>query len=205
MRNSSQNQRGFTLVELMVVISIIGFLASVVQVNLQSSKDSARGAQIVRNIRELQTALEFYNTQYGVYPAQIGSDDFPNGVDAFDMNPIPPGKAGFEETLLGLVEGGYLPVVPHFPSWPNNESYSDGFFEYQTESMVPDIAWGGGSYYCGDSSWEGKGYVLLVGSPMTLNLPPFQQISADGVLLDWSQQADQNSGHVYNYYCVTSQ
>ena len=61
--------RGFTLIELMVVITIIGLMASVVLAALGSSRATARDTQRVQMVKELQKALElFRNANGGNYP-----------------------------------------------------------------------------------------------------------------------------------------
>lgn len=59
--------RGFTLIELLVVISIIGLLASIVLASLNSARVKARDTRRIADIRQLQTALEFYYDQNGTY------------------------------------------------------------------------------------------------------------------------------------------
>lgn len=61
--------RGFTLVELMVVITIIGLLASAVVSSLSDSRKSARDAARVQAVKQLQNALELYRSaNNGLYP-----------------------------------------------------------------------------------------------------------------------------------------
>ncbi len=59
---------GFTLLELLIVISIIGILAAIVTANLMEAKAGARDAERQANIRELKNAIELYKNKYGVYP-----------------------------------------------------------------------------------------------------------------------------------------
>lgn len=66
---TSKKQKGFTLIELMVVIAIIGLLASVVLAALGSSRATARDTQRVQTVKEVQKALELYrNANNGNYP-----------------------------------------------------------------------------------------------------------------------------------------
>jgi prepilin-type N-terminal cleavage/methylation domain-containing protein len=62
------NKKGFTLVELMVVIAIIGILSAVVFVNISSSRSKARDAKRISDIAQIQLALEQYFDRCGVYP-----------------------------------------------------------------------------------------------------------------------------------------
>ncbi len=73
MRNSIFKQKGFTLIELMVVIAIIGLLASIITVSLVSSKVKGRDAKRVADIRTLQLALETFYNDNGTYPLTLQS------------------------------------------------------------------------------------------------------------------------------------
>ena len=64
----SFRMRGFTLIELMVVITIIGLLASMVLSALSSTRVTARDSQRLSEARELMKALELYRTKNGSYP-----------------------------------------------------------------------------------------------------------------------------------------
>lgn len=61
-------KKGFTLIELLVVVAIIGVLASVVITSVNSARAKGRDAKRLRDIHEIQTAIEFYITDNGVSP-----------------------------------------------------------------------------------------------------------------------------------------
>lgn len=63
-----QKNQGFTLIELLVVVAIIGIIASTVVVNVASSREKARDANRVANIKVLTNALATYNMNKGTYP-----------------------------------------------------------------------------------------------------------------------------------------
>ncbi|HEY0980292.1 MAG TPA: type II secretion system protein [Candidatus Paceibacterota bacterium] len=60
--------RGLTLIELLVVIAVIGILASVVMASLNSARVKARDTRRLADMKQIQTALEFYYDTYGAYP-----------------------------------------------------------------------------------------------------------------------------------------
>ena len=61
--------KGFTLVELLVVVAIIGILATIVLSSLSSARERARDARRLSDIATIQNALEMYaNDNGGVYP-----------------------------------------------------------------------------------------------------------------------------------------
>ncbi len=61
---------GFTLVELMVVMSVVGILSSIVYANFSSSRAGARDEIRKSSLKSMQVAIELYKSQYGVYPPQ---------------------------------------------------------------------------------------------------------------------------------------
>ena len=62
------NRFGFTLVELLVVIGILGILSGVLIASLSGSSDSARAAQCLSNLRNLTAACQTYGSTVGRYP-----------------------------------------------------------------------------------------------------------------------------------------
>ena len=61
-------KQGFSIVEMLVVIAIIGFIGSLIFVQLQSSRQRARDAEREQEIKSLQNALAIYATNAGKYP-----------------------------------------------------------------------------------------------------------------------------------------
>ena len=62
-------EQGFTLVELMVVIVIIGLLATVVMINVMPSQDKAMATKARADIATLEQAMEMYRLDNFSYPS----------------------------------------------------------------------------------------------------------------------------------------
>ena len=65
-------RRGFTLIELMVVIAIIIILAAIAIPNYLKMTERAKRSRIASEFNTLATALESYNTDWGFYPVAAG-------------------------------------------------------------------------------------------------------------------------------------
>jgi len=64
-----ERQEGFTLLEILLVVVIIGMLVSVVVVRLQSRTVEARKVAVLDQIRNYATALDVYELDNGFYPS----------------------------------------------------------------------------------------------------------------------------------------
>ncbi|MBV8489401.1 MAG: prepilin-type N-terminal cleavage/methylation domain-containing protein [Candidatus Eremiobacteraeota bacterium] len=62
-------QKGFTLIEMMIVVSIIAILASILVPNFVRARAQAQTAGCEANLKEIATALELYETDNDRYPA----------------------------------------------------------------------------------------------------------------------------------------
>ena len=65
--NKNNTQRGFTIIEVLVTITIIGILASMTIVVLNSAKGKARDARRKHDLNEIATALVLYHSKHGTW------------------------------------------------------------------------------------------------------------------------------------------
>lgn len=63
-------KKGFTLIEILIVVAIIGILASVVVVGLGPAQRKGRDSRRLSDLRSVQNALELYYGKIGHYPDQ---------------------------------------------------------------------------------------------------------------------------------------
>jgi len=67
-------RKGFTLIEMLVVVAIIGTLASLVAANITSGRVRARDARRKHDLGQVKNALRLYYNDYQSYPANTGDD-----------------------------------------------------------------------------------------------------------------------------------
>jgi general secretion pathway protein G len=132
MRRYLANQKGITLIEMMVVIVILGILATIIFTRVSDRPEQARRTKAQVEIRELQTALELFKLDNGFYPTTE------QGLEAL-VSPPTTGK-----TPKNYPETAYLDKIPSDP-WGSPYVYiSPGLHgEYDLKSYGADGEEGG--------------------------------------------------------------
>ena len=77
----ARNRKGFTLIELMIVIAIIIILAAIAIPNYLKMTQRAKKARVASDFETLATALESYKTDWGVYPVVTSMSPFGKNTD----------------------------------------------------------------------------------------------------------------------------
>ena len=97
-------QKGYTLLELMVVVAIVGILVSLAVPNFQQSAMKAKETALKQNLFTMRTVLDQYYADRGDYP----------------------------DTLESLVEGKYLRAIPVDPFTKSSTTWTE-IYEDQEE------------------------------------------------------------------------
>jgi len=132
MKNIS-NKKAFTLIELLITISIISLLSTVVMYSTSEAKLKADDAHMKVESNSVATAVRLYkedhngevpfsDTYYSSYKGQMINEDDPDADK----------KAAYQESMQVLVDEGYLPELPTSPS---GSSYSYMFTEDKTDAV----------------------------------------------------------------------
>lgn len=78
-------KKGFTLIEMLVVIAIIGILASVVMVALNGSRTKARDASRLKDVETIVGALQVYYESHGAFPAMSYAGSCGTAITGSDL------------------------------------------------------------------------------------------------------------------------
>ncbi len=110
MKHAVSPAGGFTLIEVMVVVVILGVLAALVVPRIMSRPDEARVVKTRQDLRALESALKLYRLDNYVYPTTD------QGLQALVTKP------GGSPEPRKWKEGGYLDRLPKDP-WGNEYFY----------------------------------------------------------------------------------
>lgn len=77
------DRKGFTLVELVVVVLVIALLAALAQPNLQKAIIKARAAEAVSTLQVVRVAVLNYHGDHHTYPKDVGRGQIPAGLAAY--------------------------------------------------------------------------------------------------------------------------
>lgn len=107
---TGRHAKGFTLIEIMVVVVILGILAAILVPRIADQPDKARVTKAKQDIRALEGALQLYKLDNFYYPSTQ------QGLEALAQKP------SGEPPARNWKAGGYVPRLPKDP-WGNPYQY----------------------------------------------------------------------------------
>ena len=144
----NSNMRGFSLVEILVVLVIIGLLVSIVAPNVLRRADEARVQKVQADFKNIETALKLYRLDNFAYPTT--EQGLQALVEKPNIDPLP----------RNWKQGGYLETMPADP-WGRNYLYLSpaefGHGDYDIYSLGADGVTGGEDQNADIGSWMKKG------------------------------------------------
>lgn len=157
--------RAFTLIELLIVISVIGILSAIIIASLNNARARARDAKRMVDLKNIQTALEMYYMEHGKYPSSNGVGSTSCGSYTTVPNNAWCNSAEKNSDGRWLVNGALAPYLSEDPIDPQQseiplwatDNNSGGTYYYSSPS-----AGGGG---CG----SGQYYILIGGMEIVSN------------------------------------
>ncbi len=144
MTTPNRNQKGFTLVELLIVVIILGILAAVVIPQFNSAASESKEAALASNLATVRQAVEMYKVQH--------NDSFP-GSGMVDQLTLTTDIAG---ATSGTAYGPYLRN-----SFPKNPI--DGVATVTTAATTPAAASSAGGWFYNTATGEFRANVTGAG------------------------------------------
>ncbi|MEM8868641.1 MAG: type II secretion system protein [Verrucomicrobiota bacterium] len=80
---NSQNKSGFTLLEIMIVVVIVGLLALIAIPGFNNARVSSQNSKLANDLRVFAGQIEIYSLESGDYPEDSSTGELPEGLDEY--------------------------------------------------------------------------------------------------------------------------
>ena len=176
LKSKKNKNSGYTLVEVIVVISIMAVLTAIIYSSFDISKAQSRDRERVSDISVIQIALEQYFQKYGVYPVSLSSivEGNPNESIKIKFLSEIPKDPSTNKIYSESTNSGYFPMTKTkdslncisyqlWTTFENSNSYLDSKKGFDSTSLSKDI------YECGVEQHTG---IDASSSPLVYDVMP---------------------------------
>jgi general secretion pathway protein G len=140
-----RKQKGFTLIELMIVVAIVGLLAAIAIPSMMSAIDRAKQKRSMADIRAMVMAMQVFEDDYIGYPFGINGPTVPNLSNFTD-------GSGSAVIVPSLIQ-----TMPDLDGWRYPYQYYSGPSSGRSGSLGKDVALHFVVYSLGADSRQGGG------------------------------------------------
>lgn len=137
MAKTQNNPRGFTLIEVLVVMGIISLLSGIAIPSYKGTQEKARIAQAKKDLKDIRTALVILTLDTDRWPGPSTASEINNGL-------------GNESWDLNLPEAGLVATNGGFPDW--NGPYLNS---------IPEDPWGNDYFFDSDYQIDGADWAVI--------------------------------------------
>ena len=181
---TSSVQKVFTLIELLIVIAIIGILASLLLPALNQAKDSARGTHCINNLKNISSGVMLYAADYDDYmPIAVEGTDSRWRYEIASYVGLKPASGSDPCLAEGVFQCLAFPVDGLNMPFAGGYGWSKQYFGYKESDphgrvriRLKEVSEPSISGYCGDSvDWAQDGiwdYIYLFPPSWGVITPP---------------------------------
>lgn len=150
---SMKDSRGFTLAEVLIVIALLGILASIVVINFGGSDTSANERTLKANLQAMRSAIALYKSDHGVYPCSSTDYYYPCTQQRFEQKLTMYSRKDGAVSANKNASYTYGPYLDDFPIEPFSQADSLTWslgterLKVTISNLVDGSAGNGGWYY----------------------------------------------------------
>ncbi len=151
--NSADGRGGFTLVELLVVMAVLGLLAALVTPTLTAAIERGRVARVGSDLRQIEIALEVYYSDHRRYPpvrVSCNQDDRDHWcqlpLELADGGYLPPGKGLMATAMEDPFNLGHTYKYAAIGPYMMNGDLQDEYYTMYVPDAFPNSPYSTGRY-----------------------------------------------------------